>query len=116
MVVDIPVTSRQVGRLSCSFTFASLDGEGVVRNDPLLAVCERGPLYTLLDAAYASIAEFLGEWASVGGLISVQSSSTSASTYAYWSLDGEGYPQLSVIDSGNNECALRVCLSYSASR
>jgi len=116
MVVDIIPQARQVGRLSFSFTFQSANGEGVVTNDALLSCAERGPLYTLLNDTYANIAEFFGSWASWGGILSTQSASTAPLTYAYWSLDIEGYPQLSVIDSAINECATRVCLSYSASR
>jgi hypothetical protein len=50
-------------------------------------------------------------------MLSTQSASTALPlTYAYWSLDVEGYPQLSVVDGAINECATRVVLSYSASR
>jgi hypothetical protein len=49
-------------------------------------------------------------------MLSTQSASTVPLTYAYWSLDVEGYPQLSVVDGAINECATRVVLSYSASR
>ena len=116
MVVDIIPQARQVGRLSFSFTCDSASGEGVVRNDALLSCAERGPLYTLLDATYESTAEFLGAWAADGGILSVQSSSSAPTTYAYWALDGESYPQLFIIDAAVNACAVRVALSYSASR
>lgn len=118
MVVDIIIIpqARQVGRLSFSFTFQSANGEGVVTNDALLSCAERGPLYTLLDDTYADMTEFFGAWASWGGMLSTQSASTVPLTYAYWSLDVEGYPQLSVVDGAINECATRIVLSYSASR
>lgn len=111
----ISPTLKQNGALSFSIRFASIAGTDTISNAALLALCPRGDLYSLLSAYYADTAAFLDAWASAGGLLSVQSSSPSGSTYVSWTLSA-GAPQLSVVDADVYECAARVALSYSASR
>lgn len=109
----ISPTLKQSGALSMSFRFASVSGTDTVSNEALLAICPRGDLYALLSALYADMQAFLDAWAAAGGLMSLQS--TSASTAASWTLSS-GAPQLTVVDSAASQCAVRMALSYSASR
>lgn len=104
---------KQSGALSMSVRFESVNGTDAVSNAALLAICPRGDLYALLSASYADMAAFLDAWASAGGLMSLQSSASS--TAVSWSLSSNA-PQLTVVDSGANQCAVRMALSYSASR
>lgn len=110
----ITPTQSQVGRLSCSIRFASINGTDTISNTALLAVCERGALYNLLNATYADVATFLTAWASKGGILDVQSDRPTTCVVS-WTV-AAGKAQLTVVDTGIAAVAARIALSYSAQR
>jgi len=110
----ISPTQAQVGRLSCSIRFASINGTDTISNAALLAVCERGALYNLLYATYATIGDFLTAWASKGGILDTQSDRPTTCVVS-WTLSANK-PQLTVVDTGVAAVASRIALSFSATR
>lgn len=111
----ITPTQRLVGRQSFSVTFASINGTDTISNTALLALCERGSLYILLNASYASVAAFFTAWAGQGGILDTQSDRP-ASCDVSWTLDANNKAQLTVADTGVAAVATRVALSFSATR
>lgn len=110
----ITPTQQLVGRQSFSTTFASINGTDTVSNTALLALCERGALYNLLNASYANIAAFLTAWAGKGGILDVQSDRPTTCVVS-WTL-AANKAQLTVVDTGIAAVAARVALSFSATR
>jgi hypothetical protein len=107
-------TQNQVGRLSVSSTVVTTAGPDTVSNAALLAVCERGPLYTFLNTTFATAAAAVSAFAAAGGLVSA--SSTAAAPAIVWALDG-GKPSLALSGTTNTATvSIRIALSYSASR
>lgn len=111
-------TQSQVGRLSFSARYTSSGTTDTVSNVDVLALCEQGPLYQFFATAYPTDADMLDAWAAGGGMISVQTRAPSNLPNAGFFRDGLGKPCLSIAGTGapNLPVALRVALSYSASR
>lgn len=110
----ITPTQRLAGRQSFSITFASINGTDTVSNTALLALCERGALFNLLNASYADVAAFLAAWAAKGGILDVQSDRP-ATCVVSWTV-AANKAQLTVVDTGIASCAARIALSFSATR
>lgn len=111
----ITPTQAQVGRLSCSLRFASINGTDTISNTALLTACtERGPLYNLLNGTYATIGDFLTAWAQKGGILDVQSDRPTTCVVS-WTL-AANKAQLTVVDTGVAAVAARIALSYTATR
>lgn len=109
----IAATQAQVGRLSMSLTFTSINGTDTISNAELLSCAtERGPLYSFLSGSYASLAALMSAWAAAGGILSVAGG---AATAVRWTLSGTS-AQLTVVDSAASPCAARLALSYTAGR
>ena len=110
----ITPTQRLVGRQSFSVTFASINGTDTISNTALLALCERGSLFNLLNASYANVAAFFTAWAGQGGFLDTQSDRP-ATCDVSWTL-AANKAQLTVVDTGVAAVATRVALSFSATR
>jgi hypothetical protein len=110
----ITPTNRQTGRLSASMTLASANATDTVSNALLLAACQRGKLYNLLNASYADVAALLTAFAAAGGILNFTSDRPATCTVS-WSI-AANKAILSVTDTGIAAVSVRVSLSYSASR
>jgi hypothetical protein len=108
----------QVGRLSFSARFTSSGTTDTIDNAAILALCEQGPLYQFFATAYPSDAAMIDAWAAAGGLALCITTTPSNVPQPAFSRDGNGKPTLSITGTGapGRPVALRVALSYSASR
>jgi len=114
MAAQVP-TQSQVGRLSFSARYNKADAlADTISNAALVALCEQGPLYQFFSTAYASDADMMDAWAEAGGMISVQSSGATAPVAQFVRVANK--PTFAMSAAAIGEVAIRVALSYSASR
>jgi hypothetical protein len=114
-------TPMQVGRLSFSARYVMPDTAGIVLTNALLACCEQGPLYQFFATSYPSDAALLDAWTRAGGSITVEASyvndfSNGPQQPKFRRDPDDGRPWLWLGFADPCEVALRVSLSYSASR
>jgi hypothetical protein len=108
-------TKAQVGRLSTTFTCVTTVGPDAVNNANLLTVCERGPLYALLNRTYVDTAALIGTLAANGVSINVLSNQVSPD--AVFGLDGSNRPALVLSNTTDTAtCGVRVALAYSPTK
>lgn len=106
----VPVKA-QVGRLSSTFTCVTTAGPDVINNANLLTVCERGPLYALINRTYVDTAALLAAFAAKGASINVLSNQDAPNPVL--GLDGSNRPALvlgNTVDTAT--CAIRISLAY----
>jgi len=108
-------TKAQVGRLSTTFTCVTTVGPDVISNTNLLTVCERGPLYALLNRTYGDTAALIGTLAANGVTVNVLSNQNLPD--AVFGLDGSNRPALVLGNTTDTAtCAVRVALTYSPTK
>jgi hypothetical protein len=110
----ITPTNRQVGRMSASMTLASINGTDTVSNALLLAACEQGPLYKLLNASYADVSALLTAFATAGGLLNF-TSDRPGSCKVSWSI-AANKAILSVVDTLGAPATVAVTISLAYTR
>lgn len=108
-------SQSQVGRLSFSARYACSGAADTISNAAILACCEQGPLRQFFSTAYASDAAMMNAWAAAGGFVSIQSSAATTPVVEF-NRDGDNKPTFSMSAAAAGEIAIRVALSYSASR
>lgn len=108
-------SQSQVGRLSFSARYAGSGAADTISNAAILACCEQGPLFQFFSTAFASDAAMMDAWARAGGMISVQSSGATAPV-AQLVRDGSNKATFTMSAAAAAPIAIRVALSYSASR
>lgn len=115
-MASLTPTKAQLGRLSTTFTcVTTADPADVVSNANLLAMCERGPLYDMINRTYANTAAMIVSMAAQGTELKVLSNNPNPP--ANFGLDGSNRPALVLTSPvAGSTCAIRISLAYTSTR